>query len=63
MKHTTVLAPVIDLKRGSNGDDRQISDTPPHIAAGLKVCVRVCFVYLFVFVCMHVNTCSSVPIL
>ncbi|XP_031438197.1 splicing factor 45 [Clupea harengus] len=36
MKHTTVLAPVIDLKRGSNGDDRQISDTPPHIAAGLK---------------------------
>ncbi|KAM4615294.1 splicing factor 45 isoform 1-T2 [Polymixia lowei] len=36
MKQTTVLAPVIDLKRGSSSDDRQISDTPPHIAAGLK---------------------------
>ncbi|CAJ1054273.1 splicing factor 45 isoform X1 [Xyrichtys novacula] len=36
MKQTTVLAPVIDLKRGSSGDDRQISDTPPHAAAGLK---------------------------
>ncbi|KAG7456269.1 hypothetical protein MATL_G00250000 [Megalops atlanticus] len=35
-KQTTVLAPVIDLKRGSSGDDRQISDTPPHVAAGLK---------------------------
>lgn len=38
MKQTTVLAPVIDLKRGSTGDERQILDTPPHIAAGLKVC-------------------------
>lgn len=35
-KQTTVLAPVIDLKRGSGADDRQILDTPPHIAAGLK---------------------------
>ncbi|XP_064417303.1 splicing factor 45 isoform X1 [Latimeria chalumnae] len=35
-KQTTVLAPVIDLKRGSSGDDRQITDTPPHVAAGLK---------------------------
>lgn len=36
MKQTTVLAPVIDLKRGGSGEDRQIIDTPPHIAAGLK---------------------------
>ncbi|XP_056131841.1 splicing factor 45 [Lampris incognitus] len=36
MKQTTVLAPVIDLKRGGSSDERQISDTPPHIAAGLK---------------------------
>ncbi|KAG7261814.1 hypothetical protein CRUP_022170 [Coryphaenoides rupestris] len=37
MKQTTVLAPVIDLKRGGPVDDRQISDTPPlHIAASLK---------------------------
>uniref|UniRef100_A0AAR2JML2 Splicing factor 45 n=1 Tax=Pygocentrus nattereri TaxID=42514 RepID=A0AAR2JML2_PYGNA len=36
MRQSTVLAPVIDLKRGSAGDDRQISDTPPHVAAGLK---------------------------
>ncbi|GCB62617.1 hypothetical protein scyTo_0007261 [Scyliorhinus torazame] len=35
-KQSTVLAPVIDLKRGSSGDDRQIIDTPPHIASGLK---------------------------
>ncbi|EMP38822.1 Splicing factor 45 [Chelonia mydas] len=35
-KQTTVLAPVIDLKRGSSSDDRQIVDTPPHVAAGLK---------------------------
>ncbi|XP_035258444.1 splicing factor 45-like isoform X1 [Anguilla anguilla] len=35
-KQATVLAPVIDLKRGGSSDDRQISDTPPHIAAGLK---------------------------
>ncbi|XP_064198698.1 splicing factor 45 isoform X2 [Anguilla rostrata] len=35
-KQTTVLAPVIDLKRGGSGEDRQISDTPPHVAAGLK---------------------------
>ncbi|XP_076153024.1 splicing factor 45 [Alosa pseudoharengus] len=36
MKQTTVLAPVIDLKRGSAGDERQILDTPPRIAAGVK---------------------------
>uniref|UniRef100_A0A665U5D7 Splicing factor 45 n=1 Tax=Echeneis naucrates TaxID=173247 RepID=A0A665U5D7_ECHNA len=37
MKQTTVLAPVIDLKRGGSSDERQITDTPPHAAAGLKV--------------------------
>lgn len=37
MKQTTVLAPVIDLKRGGSSDDRQISDMPPHAAAGMKV--------------------------
>ncbi|KAM9328368.1 splicing factor 45-like [Pholidichthys leucotaenia] len=31
-----VLAPVIDLKRGGSSDERQITDTPPHAAAGLK---------------------------
>ncbi|KAM6985658.1 splicing factor 45 isoform 2-T2 [Aplochiton taeniatus] len=36
MKQTTVLAPVIDLKRGGSIDERQIIDTPPHIAAGPK---------------------------
>uniref|UniRef100_A0A673B111 Splicing factor 45 n=1 Tax=Sphaeramia orbicularis TaxID=375764 RepID=A0A673B111_9TELE len=36
MKQTTVLAPVIDLKRGGSSDDRQIADTAPHAAAGLK---------------------------
>lgn len=36
MKQTTVLAPVIDLKRGGSGEDRQILDTPPHPAAGIK---------------------------
>ncbi|NXC16316.1 SPF45 factor, partial [Corythaeola cristata] len=35
-KQSTVLAPVIDLKRGSSSDERQIVDTPPHVAAGLK---------------------------
>ncbi|XP_007905829.1 splicing factor 45 [Callorhinchus milii] len=35
-KQSTVLAPVIDLKRGSSSEDRQIVDTPPHIASGLK---------------------------
>ncbi|XP_051974612.1 splicing factor 45 [Xyrauchen texanus] len=35
-RQSSVLAPVVDLKRGSSGDDRQISDTPPHIAAGMK---------------------------
>ncbi|XP_068128733.1 splicing factor 45 isoform X2 [Hyperolius riggenbachi] len=34
-KQSTVLAPVIDLKRG-NTDERQVVDTPPHVAAGLK---------------------------
>lgn len=37
MKQTTVLAPVIDLKRGGSADERQIIDTPPHAAPGLKV--------------------------
>ncbi|XP_029317726.1 splicing factor 45 isoform X2 [Cottoperca gobio] len=36
MKQTTVLPPVIDLKRGGSSDERQIPDTPPHAAAGLK---------------------------
>ncbi|XP_059182311.1 splicing factor 45 isoform X1 [Centropristis striata] len=36
MKQTTVLAPVIDLKRGGSSDERQITDTPPHAAAALK---------------------------
>ncbi|KAM3587430.1 uncharacterized protein V6R79_005321 [Siganus canaliculatus] len=36
MKQTTVLAPVIDLKRGGSSDERQITDTPPHVAVGLK---------------------------
>ncbi|KAA0721141.1 Splicing factor 45 45 kDa-splicing factor RNA-binding motif protein 17 [Triplophysa tibetana] len=35
-RQSNVLAPVIDLKRGNTSDDRQISDTPPHIAAGVK---------------------------
>lgn len=35
-RQSNVLAPVIDLKRGGSADDRQISDTPPHIAAGMK---------------------------
>ncbi|KAM8973023.1 splicing factor 45 isoform 1-T1 [Pelodytes ibericus] len=35
-KQSSVLAPVIDLKRGSSADDRQIVDTPPHLAAALK---------------------------
>ncbi|XP_062339358.1 splicing factor 45 isoform X3 [Osmerus eperlanus] len=39
MKQTTVLAPVIDLKRGGSSEDRQILDTPPHIAVGLKEAV------------------------
>ncbi|KAM4036722.1 splicing factor 45 [Anomaloglossus baeobatrachus] len=34
-KQSTVLAPVIDLKRGGT-DDRQIIDTPPHVATGIK---------------------------
>ncbi|XP_033931120.1 splicing factor 45 isoform X1 [Pseudochaenichthys georgianus] len=36
MKQSSVLAPVIDLKRGGSIDERQIIDTPPHAAAGLK---------------------------
>ncbi|XP_061770215.1 splicing factor 45 isoform X2 [Nerophis ophidion] len=35
-KQTTVLAPVIDLKRGGPSEDRPIIDTPPHIAVGIK---------------------------
>ncbi|KAM8909238.1 splicing factor 45 isoform 2-T5 [Spinachia spinachia] len=36
MKQTTVLAPVIDLKRGGSSEERQIADTPPFAAAALK---------------------------
>nr|XP_057933353.1 splicing factor 45 isoform X2 [Doryrhamphus excisus] len=36
IKQTTVLAPVIDLKRGGPSEDRQISDTPPHTVGALK---------------------------
>ncbi|XP_035770563.1 splicing factor 45 [Neolamprologus brichardi] len=43
MKQTTVLAPVIDLKRGSSSDERQITDAPPHVAAGLKDAVPSAF--------------------
>ncbi|RVE56284.1 hypothetical protein OJAV_G00219500 [Oryzias javanicus] len=32
VKQTTVLAPVIDLKRGGSSDERQSTDTPPHAA-------------------------------
>lgn len=39
MKQTTVLAPVIDLKRGGSSEERQIADTPPYAAAALKVCL------------------------
>ncbi|MEE6481679.1 hypothetical protein FKM82_012930 [Ascaphus truei] len=35
-KQSSVLAPVIDLKRGSVTDERQVVDTPPHVAVGLK---------------------------
>uniref|UniRef100_A0A3B3RPL5 Splicing factor 45 n=1 Tax=Paramormyrops kingsleyae TaxID=1676925 RepID=A0A3B3RPL5_9TELE len=35
-KQSTVLAPVIDLKRVSSSDDRQISDLPLHLASVLK---------------------------
>ncbi|KAM9771466.1 splicing factor 45 isoform X1 [Syngnathus typhle] len=36
-KQTTVLAPVIDLKRGGPAvEDRQIPDTPPIVAAAVK---------------------------
>ncbi|CAL1568723.1 unnamed protein product [Knipowitschia caucasica] len=35
-KQTTVLAPVIDLKRGGSSDDRQILDSGPHAVGGLK---------------------------
>uniref|UniRef100_A0A3Q4HJU1 Splicing factor 45 n=1 Tax=Neolamprologus brichardi TaxID=32507 RepID=A0A3Q4HJU1_NEOBR len=37
------LAPVIDLKRGSSSDERQITDAPPHVAAGLKDAVPSAF--------------------
>ncbi|KTF85238.1 hypothetical protein cypCar_00027660 [Cyprinus carpio] len=43
MRQSNVLAPVVDLKRGSAVDDRQISDTPPHIAAGMKDSTSVGF--------------------
>ncbi|XP_034381971.1 splicing factor 45 isoform X2 [Cyclopterus lumpus] len=44
MKQTSVLAPVIDLKRGDrSSDERQIIDTPPHAAAGLKEAVPSAF--------------------
>ncbi|XP_072311070.1 splicing factor 45 isoform X2 [Eucyclogobius newberryi] len=35
-KPTTVLAPVIDLKRGGSSDDRQILDSGPHTVTALK---------------------------
>ncbi|XP_061922325.1 splicing factor 45 isoform X2 [Entelurus aequoreus] len=35
-KQTTVLAPVIDLKRGGPSEERPVIDTPPHIAVGIK---------------------------
>uniref|UniRef100_A0A8D3ALQ2 Splicing factor 45 n=1 Tax=Scophthalmus maximus TaxID=52904 RepID=A0A8D3ALQ2_SCOMX len=40
MKQSTVLAPVIDLKRGGSSEERQIIDTPPHVAAGIKVSLK-----------------------
>ncbi|XP_018106675.1 RNA binding motif protein 17 L homeolog isoform X1 [Xenopus laevis] len=39
-KQSTVLAPVIDLKRGSASEERQIVDTPPHVGAGIKESVH-----------------------
>uniref|UniRef100_H2M027 Splicing factor 45 n=1 Tax=Oryzias latipes TaxID=8090 RepID=H2M027_ORYLA len=41
VKQTTVLAPVIDLKRGGSIDERQSTDTPPH--AGLMDAVPSAF--------------------
>ncbi|TKC39874.1 hypothetical protein EI555_020568, partial [Monodon monoceros] len=35
-KQSTVLDPVIDPKPGASSDQRQIVDTAPHVAAGLK---------------------------
>lgn len=35
-KQATVLAPVIDLKRGGSSDERQILESGPHTAPGLK---------------------------
>lgn len=35
-KQATVLAPVIDLKRGGSSDERQILESGPHTVAGLK---------------------------
>uniref|UniRef100_A0A8C6UFL7 Splicing factor 45 n=1 Tax=Neogobius melanostomus TaxID=47308 RepID=A0A8C6UFL7_9GOBI len=35
-KQVTVLAPVIDLKRGGSSDERQILDSGPHAVVGLK---------------------------
>ncbi|XP_061570224.1 splicing factor 45 isoform X1 [Cololabis saira] len=43
LKQTTVLAPVIDLKRGSSSDERQTIDTPPHVATGLMDVVPSAF--------------------
>ncbi|XP_056280411.1 splicing factor 45 [Pseudoliparis swirei] len=44
MKQSSVLAPVIDLKRGDRStDERQVIDTPPHAAAGLKEAVPSAF--------------------
>ncbi|AWO97761.1 putative splicing factor 45 isoform 3 [Scophthalmus maximus] len=43
MKQSTVLAPVIDLKRGGSSEERQIIDTPPHVAAGIKDVVPIAF--------------------
>uniref|UniRef100_A0A3Q3KTJ3 Splicing factor 45 n=1 Tax=Mastacembelus armatus TaxID=205130 RepID=A0A3Q3KTJ3_9TELE len=43
MKQTTVLAPVIDLKRGGSSDERQVTDIPPQTTAGLKDAVPTGF--------------------
>ncbi|TNN36100.1 Splicing factor 45 [Liparis tanakae] len=44
MKQSSVLAPVIDLKRGDRStDERQVIDTPPHAAVTLKEVVPSAF--------------------
>ena len=46
-KQSRMLAQVINLKRGGSSDDRQIADTPPHVAAGLKVSLPAPTVFLY----------------